>query len=48
LSVFLAKYYSGDEIEKNEMGRACSIYGERKGVYRVLVRNREKKILLGR
>jgi hypothetical protein len=29
------------------MGRACSIYVETKGVYRVLVRNSEGKILLG-
>jgi hypothetical protein len=25
------------EIEKNEMGGACNAYGERRGVYRVLV-----------
>jgi hypothetical protein len=23
------KYFSGDKIEKNEMGRACSTYGNR-------------------
>jgi len=23
----IAKYYSGDEIKKNEMGGACSMYG---------------------
>jgi hypothetical protein len=28
---------SGDQIEKIEMGRACSTMGERRGVYRVLV-----------
>jgi hypothetical protein len=27
----------GDKIKKNEMGGACSAYGEGKGVYRVLV-----------
>jgi hypothetical protein len=27
----------GDQIEENEMGGACSTYGARKGVYRVLV-----------
>jgi hypothetical protein len=34
-SVLLTKYYSGDQIEKTEMGRACSTYG--RGEYRVLV-----------
>ena len=32
-SVLLAKYYSDDQIEKNEMGRACSTYGGREEVY---------------
>jgi hypothetical protein len=36
-------YYSGDKIEKNEMGGDCSTYGERRGVYRVLVGNHERK-----
>jgi hypothetical protein len=31
------QYCSGDKIEKNEMGGACSTYGDRRGVYRVLV-----------
>jgi len=26
-SILLAKYYSGDQIRKDEMGRACGIYG---------------------
>jgi len=26
-SVLLTKYYSGDQIKKNKMGRACSMYG---------------------
>jgi hypothetical protein len=26
-SVFLTQYWSGDKIEKNELGRACSAYG---------------------
>jgi hypothetical protein len=25
----LTEYYSGDQIEQNEMGGECSIYGER-------------------
>ena len=29
--------FLGDKIEKNEMGGACSTYGERRAVYRVLV-----------
>jgi hypothetical protein len=27
LRAILIKYYSGDKIQKNEMGGACSIYG---------------------
>ena len=38
----------GDKIEKNEMGGACSAYGERRGVYRVLVEKPEGKRPLGR
>jgi hypothetical protein len=38
----------GDEIEKNEMGGACSTHGERRGVYRVLAGKPEGKIPLGR
>jgi hypothetical protein len=37
----------GDKI-KNKMGGACSAYGERRGVYRVLVRKPEGKRTLGR
>jgi hypothetical protein len=28
-----------DQIEKNETGWACSMYGERRGLYRVLLGN---------
>jgi hypothetical protein len=28
LPVLLTKYYSGDQIEKNEMGETCSTQGE--------------------
>jgi hypothetical protein len=38
----------GDKIKKNEMGGACSTYGERRGVYRVLVGKTEGKRPLGR
>jgi hypothetical protein len=29
--VLFTKYYSGNKIEKNEMGGACSTYGEKRG-----------------
>jgi hypothetical protein len=38
----------GDKIEKNEMGGACSVYGERSSIYRVLVGKPEGKRSLGR
>ena len=38
----------GDEIEKNEIGEACSTYGERRGVYGVLVGKPERRRILGR
>jgi len=37
-----------DKIKKNEIGRACSMYGGRRGIYRVLVGKPEGKRLLGR
>jgi hypothetical protein len=40
-------YCAGDKIEKNEMGGACSAYGERRCVYRVLVRKPEGKKTTG-
>jgi hypothetical protein len=36
--VLLPKYYSGDQVKKNEMGGACSTCEERRGAYRVLVK----------
>jgi hypothetical protein len=48
LYVLLTQYCPGDKIEKNEMGGACSVYGERRGVYRVLVGKSEGKRTLGR
>jgi hypothetical protein len=38
----------GDQIKKNEMGGACSVYGERRDVYRVLVGKPEGKRPFGR
>ena len=40
----LTKYYSGDQIETNEMGGACSTYGGEQGV---LVGKYEEKRPLG-
>jgi hypothetical protein len=37
-----------DKIKKNEMGRACSAYGERRGVYRFLMVKPTGKRSLGR
>jgi len=42
------QYCSGDKIENSEMGGACSAYGERRGVYRLLVGKPEGKRPLGR
>ena len=39
---------SDDQIEKNEIGGACSAFGERRDVYRVLVGKPEGKRPLGR
>jgi hypothetical protein len=41
-------YYSGNQIEKNEMGRACSTYGGKRGAYRILVGRPEGRQPLGR
>jgi len=42
------QYNSGDKIEMNERGGACGPYGERRGMYRVLVGKPEGKRPLGR
>jgi hypothetical protein len=42
------KILFGDQIKKNEMGGACSTYGERRGVYKVLVGKPEEQRPLGR
>jgi len=41
-------YYSGDKIEKNEMGGTRRTYGERRGAYRILVERTEGNIPLVR
>jgi hypothetical protein len=41
------QYCSGDKIE-NEMGGECSTYGERRGVYRVLVGKPDGRRPLGK
>jgi len=38
-----AQYCLGDEIEKNEIVGVFSVYGERRGVYRVLVGKPDEK-----
>ena len=35
--------FSGDQIEKNEMGRVCSMYGEIRSLYRILMGKHEGK-----
>jgi hypothetical protein len=42
------KYFSGNQIQKNEMGRARGTYGERTGLYRVLVGKPKRNRPLGR
>jgi hypothetical protein len=37
----------GDKNKKNEMGGACSTYGERRGSYRVLVGKSERTETFG-
>jgi hypothetical protein len=46
--IHVTKYFSGDKIEKNEMGGACSTYGEKRGICRVLVGKPEGERPLGR
>jgi hypothetical protein len=39
----LTRYRSGDQIEKNELGGACSTLGESTGVFKVLVGTPKEK-----
>jgi len=41
------QYSSGDQIEKNDWSGACSTYGGRRGVYRILMGKLEGKGPLG-
>jgi len=42
-SVLLTQYFSGDKIEKNEMGGHVARMGERRGICRVFVEKPEGK-----
>jgi len=46
--ILLTHYYSGEQIERNEMRDACSMHRERRGTYWVLVNNPEGNRPLGR
>jgi len=46
--LLLTKYYTDNQIEKNEMGVACSTYEGEGGTYRVFVGKPKGKRLLGR
>ena len=39
--MFLSKYHSGEQVKKQEMGRTCGTYGEKRGAYRALVEKPE-------
>jgi hypothetical protein len=45
---FFTIHYSGDQIKKNEMGGACSKYGERSGADRILVEKPDGNRPLGK
>jgi hypothetical protein len=32
-SVLLTKYFSGDQMKKNEIGRACGMFGEERCIH---------------
>ena len=44
----LTKYFSGDEIEKNEMGGVCSVYGREERCIQGLVGKHQGKRQFGR
>ena len=48
-SVLFTKYHSDDQIEKNEIGRACGMYmGDRRDAYMILVGRLKRRRPLGR
>jgi len=42
--VLVNKYYSGDQINKNQMGGACGTYGNTKDAYRVFIEKSEEPL----
>jgi hypothetical protein len=46
--LYSSPIFAGNKIEKNEMGGACSVDGEGRGVYKVLVRDPDGKRPMGR
>jgi hypothetical protein len=48
LVLFIPKYYSGNQVEKNEMGWACSTYGGKICACRIFVERSEGRRQLGR
>jgi hypothetical protein len=46
--VLFAKYYSNDQVKEDEMGRICSMHGEKRNAYMILVGMPEGKKRLGR
>jgi hypothetical protein len=48
IPVLSTKYYLDNQIGKNEMGGACSTYGEKRGAYRIVVGRPERRRPFGR
>jgi hypothetical protein len=48
ISDFITKYYSGDQIKKNEMAGHVARMGEGRGAYRILVERPEGRRPFGR
>jgi hypothetical protein len=46
--VLITKYYSGNQIEKNEVGGHVARMGKKRGTYRILVGRPEGRRSLGR